>query len=45
MTLDGLLLQGVQCKITLFEPLQICPTQMSPDIDGDTIHVDSMVDF
>ena len=36
---------GIQCKITLCEPWQICPTQISPDIDGDTIHVDSMVDF
>ena len=34
----------IQCKITLHEPLHICPMQMSPDIDGDTIHVDSMVE-
>ena len=27
------------------EPPQICPTQMIPDINWDTIHVDSMVNF
>ena len=38
-------LQGVPCEDTLFESQQICPTQMSPGIDGDTIHVKSKVDF
>ena len=36
---------GIQSENTLFEPLQICPTHMMPGIDGDTIHVDSVVDF
>ena len=35
---------GIQCKDTLFKPLQICQTQTVPDIEEDTIHVNSMVD-
>ena len=38
-------LWGIQCEDTLSEPQQICPTQMIPGIDGDTMHVNTIVDF
>ena len=35
----------LQCEDTLFKLQQIFPTETIPGIDGDTIHVDSVLDF
>ena len=36
---------GILCENTLFKSLQICSTHATPGIDGDTMHVDSLVEF